>query len=137
MEENKPELKDTDSLETIISDLPEEKQAEIMGVVAIEQRSYQGPLPHPEHFASYERTAPGAADRILTMAEKQQEDRFKANAQDRKRSFVALWIGSILILLLIGVACVAILSGYPTLAGVLLTPIVSLAVIYVLKKKPD
>ena len=37
--------------------------------------SVSGPLPHPEFFQAYERTLPGAADRILTMAEKQQEHR--------------------------------------------------------------
>lgn len=37
--------------------------------------SVSGPLPHPEFFQAYERTLPGAADRILTMAEKQQDHR--------------------------------------------------------------
>ncbi len=32
---------------------------------------YQGPLPHPEHFAQFENILPGAADRILKMAEAQ------------------------------------------------------------------
>jgi len=35
------------------------------------QTIYQGPLPRPEDFAAYERVLPGAADRILAMAEKQ------------------------------------------------------------------
>lgn len=30
---------------------------------------YRGPLPLPEHFEAYNRTLPGAADRILGMAE--------------------------------------------------------------------
>ena len=30
---------------------------------------YSGPLPLPEHFAKYDQALPGAADRILTMAE--------------------------------------------------------------------
>jgi uncharacterized membrane protein len=36
-----------------------------------ERRHYQGPLPCPEDFAAYERVLPGAADRILKMAENQ------------------------------------------------------------------
>jgi uncharacterized membrane protein len=36
-----------------------------------ERRHYQGPLPRPEDFAAYERVLPGAADRILKMAENQ------------------------------------------------------------------
>jgi len=36
-----------------------------------QQTIYQGPLPQPEHFSAYERVLPGAADRILKMAENQ------------------------------------------------------------------
>jgi uncharacterized membrane protein len=36
-----------------------------------ERRHYQGPVPRPEDFAAYERVLPGAADRILKMAENQ------------------------------------------------------------------
>ena len=37
--------------------------------------SVSGPLPPPEFFRAYEDTLPGAADRILAMAERQQEHR--------------------------------------------------------------
>lgn len=36
---------------------------------------FAGPLPHPEHFALYDETLPGAAERILRMAEKEQDHR--------------------------------------------------------------
>ena len=36
-----------------------------------ETHSYQGPIPRPQDFAEYERVLPGAADRILKMAENQ------------------------------------------------------------------
>lgn len=36
---------------------------------------FSGPLPPPDAFAKYEQTLEGAANRILTMAEKQQEHR--------------------------------------------------------------
>lgn len=39
------------------------------------QKFHQGPLPPQEEFAGYERTLTGAADRILTMAERQSEHR--------------------------------------------------------------
>jgi Predicted membrane protein (DUF2335) len=40
-------------------------------VVEHQQTIYQGPLPQPEDFAAYDRVLPGAADRILKMAEGQ------------------------------------------------------------------
>ena len=36
---------------------------------------HSGPLPRPEDVAAYEATCPGAADRIITMAEKQASHR--------------------------------------------------------------
>jgi uncharacterized membrane protein len=41
--------------------------------VQIAQKSHSGPLPAPEDFAEYERALPGSCDRILRMAEKQQD----------------------------------------------------------------
>ncbi len=40
-----------------------------------QQQLFSGPLPHPEFFQAYEQTLPGAADRILAMAENQQKHR--------------------------------------------------------------
>jgi uncharacterized membrane protein len=37
--------------------------------------SYQGPLPTSREFAGYEQVLPGAADRILTITEKEAEHR--------------------------------------------------------------
>lgn len=39
--------------------------------------SYSGPLPRPDDFAQFERVHPGAADRILKMAEEQAAHRQK------------------------------------------------------------
>lgn len=48
-------------------------------VVAVSREEYeyeyQGPLPDPATFASYEQTTRGAGERILTMAEKEQKHR--------------------------------------------------------------
>ncbi len=42
---------------------------------------YSGPLPRAEEFAAYEACIPGAADRILAMAEKEQDSRIKISEQ--------------------------------------------------------
>ena len=36
---------------------------------------FTGPLPHPDHFAEYEKTQAGAADRIIRMAEDEAKHR--------------------------------------------------------------
>ena len=33
--------------------------------------TFQGPLPHPDHFEKYNEILPGSAERILKMAENQ------------------------------------------------------------------
>ena len=44
-------------------------------IQAAEHFEFSGPLPHPELFRGYEDTLPGAADRILTLAEREQNRR--------------------------------------------------------------
>lgn len=68
--------------------------------------SYSGPLPLPSDFEGYERVVPGAADRILTMAETQQKELLKqaskeqeANIKENRR---AQWFAFILGLFVIG-----------------------------------
>ena len=50
-------------------------ETQLSEVVAIKAESFIGPIPHPEHLAGYERVLPGAADRLLEMAEKQADHR--------------------------------------------------------------
>lgn len=44
---------------------------------SIELEHYTGAIPHPKIIEGFEKVLPGAADRILTMAEKEQEKRFE------------------------------------------------------------
>ena len=102
--------------------LPEdEKQKEITAVIS-HTRTFSGPLPTPEAFAKYNKVLPGAADRILRMAEKEQDTRHEAQrgaiANDRRRidattivalsivgvAGVATWLGQELIAIPLGLA---------------------------------
>ena len=56
------------------------------GLVAqFSAESYSGPLPQPEELAGYESVLPGAADRIIAMAEKE-----LAQRHDAERTFLEL-----------------------------------------------
>lgn len=48
---------------------PDKRQEGMQIVTALIQKSHQGPLPTPEDYGGYEAVLPGAAERILTMAE--------------------------------------------------------------------
>jgi uncharacterized membrane protein len=56
------------------------------------REQFSGPMPHPKHLREYEDILPGAAERILSMAEqniahmkKMDEDSLEAEVDDRKR----------------------------------------------------
>ena len=61
----------------ILQELPEDKRNAILATMMSieEERTFSGPLPPPEHFEAYEKTLPGATDRIMTMTEKQVDHR--------------------------------------------------------------
>ena len=127
----------------ILQELPEEKRNAILATMMAfeEERTFSGPLPPPEHFEAYEKTLPGATDRIMKMTEKQVDHRIKTEDTIVKRKFNQSTLGQIL------GAILALSFGYfaydlamnghesPAIAiGV--TTVVGLAVVFVLNKIP-
>jgi uncharacterized membrane protein len=51
--------------------LPDRQKPRIVGIGMSKSEIYSGPLPHPDHFQKYEQICPGAANRIIKMAEGQ------------------------------------------------------------------
>ncbi|MBR5892581.1 MAG: DUF2335 domain-containing protein [Bacteroidaceae bacterium] len=63
-------------VEVILEAVPENKKEEVKeALMIIRSETYSGPIPPPKALAEYEQIQPGAADRILKMAEKQQDHR--------------------------------------------------------------
>jgi len=102
--------------------IPEEKIRTLIQAIQVTQ-SYSGPLPPPEHFKGYEDALPGSADRILSMAEKNQQSRFGYNddiiAADIKRSRNGQWMGFVLSILFIGAAILGMYWNAPIPSAVL------------------
>ena len=70
-----------DDVNKVLDELTEEQRRVLMGtMIAMEQRTYSGPLPPAEEIEAYEHVCPGSADRIISMAEKSLENRI-ANEQ--------------------------------------------------------
>lgn len=70
------------------------------------ERHYSGPLPLPEDLAKYDHIVPGAAERILRMAEKEMDHR---HVEDSKLSKGVIYTTKISIVF--AFICVLILSG--------------------------
>ena len=105
--------------------VPQKKREVLVAQVTslVESEYFFGPIPHPKHFEAYERIAPGTADRIITMAEKQQDHHIdmenkKLDAKE-SHSKLGMWFGIIGFLALIASALVVALWTESTTITVL------------------
>ena len=67
-----------------------------IGQILRQETLFQGPLPPPDSFASYEHVLPGAADRILKMAENQAGHRQTLERRALAGDIVKAMMGTIL-----------------------------------------
>ena len=70
------------------------------------------------------------------MAEREQENRHKHEDVTDRLFLRGLYLGTLIIVLLIGLAVLALYLGHPGPAIIIVTSIIALAVIYVLRKRP-
>lgn len=79
---------------------------------------HRGPIPHPKLFGQYEAVLPGAADRILTMAEKQSDHRQSLEKQHVKSTLrdarIGLYLGFIIVLVSLTIAGFLLLNDKTT-----------------------
>ena len=126
----------------VLEELTEEQRRVLMGtMVAMEQKMYSGPLPPAEEIAAYEQTCKGAADRIISMAEKSLANRMTNEQlivkEEAKQSSRGQILGFLLALFFGAIALVLGLKGHDVLAGIIAgSDIVALAIIFVLNKVP-
>ncbi len=130
---------------------PLESNRSLGAVVRTESSAlHAGPLPHPDQFRQYEETLPGAADRILTMAEQESQHRQlmersvldleeasielqrEVTREEIAQSRLGLVIGAFISVILVVTALVVAVIGHPWPAVVIGTAdIVALASIFV------
>jgi len=84
---------------------------------------HQGPLPSAEELASYDVTVPGAAERIISMAENQAKHRQGLEAYairaENQRSWGGLVAGLIVAVAFLAGAVILGIEGQPLLGGIL------------------
>lgn len=74
---------------------------------------HQGPIPSPADFAAYEQAQPGAADRILAMAERDQIARIRDQRAERLIKFALDVLAQLFLFGLIGAAVYLALNNKP------------------------
>ena len=130
-----------DVLEDALAGLPTDRKEQIKGVVvaaaqSLYSSSYQGPLPHPTHFAGYESVLPGAAERILAMAEKQQESSIKKDRTVDYLLRLGMWLFIIVFLGSCSLAAYAVYEKAYTVAISMVGAAVLIAIVLVLRRNP-
>lgn len=127
----------------VLESLTDEQRKVVVGeLYAVKKSSsFQGPLPPPEMLKGYESILPGASERILAMAEKQQEHRMYiektiVDRQTKQSGKGQIW-GGILTVLFGFITLVLGYTGHDVLAGIIgTTTIISLVIVFVLRKVP-
>lgn len=126
---NKPALRnpgDTGNKKPVSHPSPEGSEEVRMSLT----QTTSGPLPPASEFRAYEQTLPGGAERILAMAEKEQDHRFDwekealdAEIRDRKRGHYLVFVltlfitGAIVYLTMYGHYAIAAILGGTVLLG--------------------
>lgn len=123
-----------DELKEVALEIGEEKVRNIIALHSVHMERHTGPLPHPKLFAQYGEVLPDAPERILRMAEKEQDhEHLKEMKQvegDEKRAnwglgmgffiFTTVFFGAIY-LIVIGQE----IAGYVSLAALVLNALVN------------
>jgi uncharacterized membrane protein len=100
---------------------------------------FSGPIAHPKHLAEYERICPGAAERIIAMAEREQRSSMdiiaaniaianKSQADDATDKRFGMQLGFAAFVIMMGCALTALYWGHPWMAGVFVATSVASAV---------
>ena len=88
MPSQKPKLKRTNTSDAVRAATPPPTSL----IAAQKREVFEGPLPHPDILQKYEQIMPGIAERIVQMAEREQDIRAQTVASEdaRKDALVAL-----------------------------------------------
>lgn len=130
------------SINDFIERLPKDMRGEAATIfMAMEQKSFQGPIPPPEDLRGYEEVLPGASNRIVTMAEENSKHRrsmektiIEGNISLSKRG---QWMGFFLAIFFVLIALFLAFNGYQKLGGILITTtLIGALVIFVLHERP-
>lgn len=108
-----------------------------IGAVVVQelyQEFHQGPLPPPRQLVQYEQALPGAAERIMSMAEKEQSHRHKNESRliggEITLKFVGQAAAIVSLVLMIGLVGYMVREGHPiqaaSLGGIMITGVVGL-----------
>lgn len=107
--------------------LPQKARSEIVSrlTAVVYSEQFSGPIAHPRHLREYEQIAPGAADRIISMAEKRNDhhinmDKNILDAEARDQKLGMILGAGLFALLIFSALAIGLLTRDPIMAGIFL-----------------
>ena len=121
---NLPEEKTAASAPNLPSKAVLDALPEAVRTAVVEAASFSGPIPPPSMYGEYDRVLPGSADRIFSMAEKEQDHRIvseqtalRASVQNSK---LGQWFGFAIAVICIGAGAFLAMEGQTVAACIAL-----------------
>lgn len=151
-EENNPleeasELKkELEKIDPEVKQIPDEQFNRIFKIVSVYySKTHSGPLPTPEDLAKYDKFIPNGAERIMSMAEKQQSHRMELEKhavtgqikQSGRGQVFGLVIGLFGLLITFGLAYIGAEVAAGIVGGTTIVGLVSVFVIGKVLQKKD
>lgn len=105
-----------------------------------QSRHYSGPLPLPEDLARYDQVVPGAAERIIKMAENEMQHRHDNDNKITKNivitTYLSIFVAFICVLIMSGLVFYALYKGFSAAAGTIAVgSIAAVASVFFTRKK--
>lgn len=128
-------------VEKVLASIDPEKRSVIVSAMVEMRQTFSGPLPRPADFKAYKEVLSNAPERILLMAEKQQQHRIDSEERiikaDIRESIFGQVFAVLLVVLFLAVAVYLGINGHDWLAGIVATLSATISAIFYLKSTPS
>lgn len=130
-------------VEKVLASIDPEKRSVIVSAMVEMRQTFSGPLPRPADFKAYKEVLSNAPERILLMAEKQQQQQHRIDSEERiikadiRESIFGQVFAVLLVVLFLAAAVYLGINGHDWLAGIVATLSATISAIFYLKSTPS
>lgn len=128
-------------VDKVLASIDPDKRNVIVSAMVEMRQTFSGPLPRPADFKAYKEVLSNAPERILLMAEKQQQHRIDSEKRiikaDIRESIFGQVFAVLLVVLFLAAAVYLGINGHDWLAGIVATLSATISAIFYLKSTPS
>lgn len=128
-------------VDKVLASIDPDKRNVIVSAMVEMRQTFSGPLPRSADFKAYKEVLSNAPERILLMAEKQQQHRIDSEERiikaDIRESIFGQVFAVLLVVLFLAAAVYLGINGHDWLAGIVATLSATISTIFYLKSTPS